>query len=86
MIRRKTIHLDAETDRLINREAKRRKVSRSEVIRDAVRIGLKANGKHGHAKNGHHPFWEDEAVYHGPVPADTIANLDRYLYDAEEGQ
>jgi len=87
MVRRTTISLDSELDRLLDREAKRRNVSRSDVIRDALRATLAGNGNgegHGERKKTGDPFFDNHMTFDGPVPPDLSENHDKYLYGEPE--
>jgi len=60
--------------------ARRRQISFSELVREAVEFSLPPEKKR---RKGRDPYWDNIPVYDGPVPPDLSVNHDKYLYDEE---
>jgi hypothetical protein len=80
VMQRTTVVLPAGLKRRAMAKARERKISFSELVREAVEHSLPTPPK---ARKTRDPLWDDIPVYEGPVPADYSSNHDKYLYDEE---
>jgi hypothetical protein len=81
IIRRTTIVIPEPLKKRAMAQARRERISFSELLRRSLERALPCSGKRSARKD---PFWSDIARFDGPVPPDMSINHDKYLYDEPE--
>jgi predicted DNA-binding protein len=76
-MKRTTIMLPPELKHRAEQLAREEGVSLAELIRESLEARLSRQ------EVRHDPFFSDDAVFEGDVPADFSKNHDKYLYDEE---
>jgi hypothetical protein len=79
-LKRTTVVLPAGLKKRAMTLARRRKISFTEFVRQAVEQSAPLPLKRLKGKD---PFFDDPIVFDGPVPPDLSVNHDKYLYDEE---
>jgi hypothetical protein len=75
-MQRTTIMLPRDLKERAMREAQARGVSLGELIRDSLTAALRRDG----SQAADDPLIADQAVFEGPIPADTSERHDELLY------
>jgi Arc/MetJ-type ribon-helix-helix transcriptional regulator len=79
-MQRTTVMLPSKLKVQARRQAKKRGVSLSELIRESLEAAL---GSVEASRRASDPLFTDEAVFVGDAPSDLSRNHDRYLYEED---